>query len=107
MSSLRSTDTQSWTPRILAGLAEGSQLRVPLSVFYFTSLRRDLETELAERGQTPMWDEATASFDDAGHPLRVVPLVAIQVKPAPVSSMTAADSGSSVDDLWCLEADGS
>jgi hypothetical protein len=91
-SELDTEAARSWTPRILAGLAEGTQLRVPLAVFYYTSLRRDLENELAARGQSPQWEQATQSFDDAGRPLRVVPLI-----DAPLAR------GSTVDDMWCLD----
>ncbi len=86
--SSRDTDeaTRFWSARILAGFAAGSQVQIPLAVFHSAMLRRDLETELATRGASPCWDRATASLDDAGRLVRLVP-----VEPVPAAS---------VDDGW-------
>ena len=69
---------QVWAPRILAGFADGSPLRIPLGVFYSTALRRALERDLAERGGSPQWDEAKQSFDDVGRLVRIVPVVRVE-----------------------------
>jgi len=65
-----------WASRILTGLSDGSQMRIPLSVFYSTALRRELELEreLADGGRSPRWHEARPSLDDAGRLERVVPV---------------------------------
>jgi hypothetical protein len=78
---------RTWLPRILAELADSAQVRIPLAMFYSSSLRRALDVELAGRGRSLQWNEARQSLDDAGHVVRVVP-VAVRA------------SHDSVDDHW-------
>jgi hypothetical protein len=93
-----------WAPRILAGLADGSHLRIPLAVFHSSSLRRDLERELVEQGRSPRWDEAKPALDDSGRSVRVVPVLPVEAKPAPALTIAAlVKPDTLVDDGWELE----
>ena len=69
-----------WAPELIGSLADrDAQLRVPLSVFYCESVRRDLERELATRGQVPCWNDARELAGDARR-TRLVPLASADVE---------------------------
>jgi hypothetical protein len=69
--------------RILASLGPGEtgrpwQLRIPLSVFYCTPIRHQIERDLLEtRESWPEWSAARSAVDATGAPIRIVPIATV------------------------------
>jgi hypothetical protein len=75
---LSSQPSRPWTFQILgSAITPGAPLRVPLAVFFCEAVRQDVEAHLEVRQQFPLWESARQALDDAGRPIRLVPLVAL------------------------------
>jgi hypothetical protein len=65
------------TESAIASLGYGDELRVPLAVFFCTSVRGEIERQLEGRDLHPQWDAARKAVDLAGTPIRLVPVVRV------------------------------
>ena len=64
------------SPEILASVDfDGSELSMPLSIFFCPPVRREIERHLTARDSHPQWEMARRTVDKSGAPVRVVPVV--------------------------------
>ena len=51
---------------------DGARLRMPMSIYYCASVRREIERRLASHELCPQWHLARKGVDQAGAPIRHV-----------------------------------
>ncbi len=74
---------RAWVPQALASLGDGgAELRLPLSVFFCASIRREIERQLEATDLHPQWELARKTVDEGGRSIRLVPVLRVDELPS-------------------------